>query len=81
MRRCEPTTDSLRAGPIRAQELPGAVSGAMAAKAFKVRAGPGRRKYGLAAGSLAELLRKASLLEVGGEEEEEEGGRASLWES
>ncbi|XP_026541351.1 DNA fragmentation factor subunit beta [Notechis scutatus] len=35
----------------------------MAAKAFKVRTGPGGSKYGLAAGSLAELLRKASLLE------------------
>ncbi|XP_070615116.1 DNA fragmentation factor subunit beta [Erythrolamprus reginae] len=35
----------------------------MAPKAFKVRAGPGGRKYGLAAGSLAELLRKASRLE------------------
>ncbi|XP_032088239.1 DNA fragmentation factor subunit beta [Thamnophis elegans] len=35
----------------------------MAAKAFKVRAGPAGRRYGLAAGSLAELLRKASRLE------------------
>ncbi|KAG8142438.1 hypothetical protein E2320_006351 [Naja naja] len=35
----------------------------MAPKAFKVRTGPGGRKYGLAARSLAELLRKASLLE------------------
>lgn len=52
--------------PIGAQEAPGAVSGAMAAKAFKVRTGPGGRKYGLAARSLPELLRKACRLEVGG---------------
>ncbi|KAL7978554.1 hypothetical protein Chor_005536, partial [Crotalus horridus] len=35
----------------------------MAAKAFKVRTGPGGRKYGLAARSLPELLRKACRLE------------------